>query len=97
MRVSAEAACEILHNPLPRKRHMGLPAPDATSLETSCCGRCGRPRFSWPSRFGCLFAIDTDAHAPGQLDWLDGGCARAELFGTGQDRVINTRGTPGLG
>jgi putative hydrolase len=40
---------------------------------------------------GCEFAIDTDAHAPGQLDWLDGGCARAELFGIGQDRVINTR------
>ena len=40
---------------------------------------------------GCLFAIDTDAHAPGQLDWLDGGCRRAEQFGIGQDRVINTR------
>ena len=24
---------------------------------------------------GCLFTIDTDAHAPGQLDWLDAGCA----------------------
>jgi putative hydrolase len=43
---------------------------------------------------GCVFAIDTDAHAPGQLDWLDGGCARAELFGIGPDRVINTRSTP---
>jgi putative hydrolase len=42
---------------------------------------------------GCMFAIDTDAHAPGQLDWLDGGCARAELFGIGPDRVINTRST----
>ena len=42
---------------------------------------------------GCLFAIDTDAHAPGQLDWLDGGCTRAELFGIGPDRVINARGT----
>jgi len=41
---------------------------------------------------GCVFAIDTDAHAPGQLDWLDGGCARAESFGIGPDRVINTRG-----
>ena len=29
---------------------------------------------------GCLFSIDTDAHAPGQLDWLDNGCrARREL------------------
>ena len=43
---------------------------------------------------GCLFAIDTDAHAPGQLDWLDGGCGRAEQFGIGPDRVINTRSIP---
>jgi putative hydrolase len=41
---------------------------------------------------GCVFAIDTDAHAPGQLDWLDGGCVRAEGFGIGPDRVINARG-----
>ncbi len=40
---------------------------------------------------GCIFAIDTDAHAPGQLDWLDSGCARAELAGIGADRVVNTR------
>lgn len=26
---------------------------------------------------GCLFAIDSDAHAPGQLDWLPYGCERA--------------------
>ena len=30
---------------------------------------------------GCLFTIDTDAHAPGQLDWLDDGCARAAACG----------------
>jgi putative hydrolase len=40
---------------------------------------------------GCLFAIDTDAHAPGQLDWLGSGCARAEKLGIGPDRVINAR------
>ena len=40
---------------------------------------------------GCLFAIDTDAHAPGQLDWLDSGCARAEQAGISPDRVLNTR------
>jgi putative hydrolase len=40
---------------------------------------------------GCLFAIDTDAHAPGQLDWLDSGCARAEAAGIEPGRVINTR------
>jgi putative hydrolase len=39
---------------------------------------------------GCVFAIDTDAHAPGQLDWLDSGCARAEAFGIGPGRVINS-------
>jgi putative hydrolase len=40
---------------------------------------------------GCVFAVDTDAHAPGQLDWLDSGCRRAEMFGIQPDRVINTR------
>jgi putative hydrolase len=40
---------------------------------------------------GCLFAIDSDAHAPGQLDWLGSGCARAERAGLGPGRVINTR------
>src|SRR6266487_2085779 len=40
---------------------------------------------------GCLVAIDTDAHAPGQLDWLASGCVRAEQLGLAADRVINTR------
>jgi putative hydrolase len=40
---------------------------------------------------GCLFAIDTDAHAPGQLDWLGNGTVRAEAFGIPAERVINTR------
>jgi len=40
---------------------------------------------------GCLFAIDTDAHAPGQLDWLDNGCERAERAGITPGRVLNTR------
>ncbi|WP_338887137.1 PHP domain-containing protein [Rhodococcus sovatensis] len=39
---------------------------------------------------GCLFAIDTDAHAPGQLDWQGYGCLRAEDRGVPADRVINT-------
>ena len=41
---------------------------------------------------GCLFAIDTDAHAPGQLDWLGNGTGRAEKADLGPDRVINARG-----
>ena len=43
------------------------------------------------SELGCLFAIDSDAHAPGQLDWLVYGCARAVQCGIDADRVINTR------
>ena len=39
---------------------------------------------------GCLFSIDTDAHAPGQLDWLRFGCERAALCGVPVDRVVNT-------
>ncbi len=39
---------------------------------------------------GCLFAIDTDAHAPGQLDWQQIGAARAEDAGVTADRVVNT-------
>ena len=39
---------------------------------------------------GCLFAIDSDAHAPGQLDFLDHGCARAVTLGVPADRVVNT-------
>jgi putative hydrolase len=40
---------------------------------------------------GCLVAIDTDAHAPGQLDWLHNGCERAALCGVEPERVVNTR------
>jgi putative hydrolase len=40
---------------------------------------------------GCMFSIDTDAHAPGQLEWQPYGCERAEECGVTPDRVINTR------
>lgn len=39
---------------------------------------------------GTYFAVDTDAHAPGQLEWQILGCARAEECGVPEDRVINT-------
>ena len=45
---------------------------------------------------GCLFAIDTDAHAPGQLDWQAFGCARAEESGVRPDSIVNTRDLDGL-
>jgi putative hydrolase len=40
---------------------------------------------------GCVFAIDTDAHAPGQLDWQGSGCVRAEELGVPAERVLNAR------
>jgi len=39
---------------------------------------------------GCLFSIDTDAHAPGQLDWVSSGCVRAAEHGIDPERVITT-------
>lgn len=64
-----------------------------TAVEINC-----RPdRFDPPRRLlrqalaaGCLFAIDSDAHAPGQLDWQIYGCARAEECGVPADRIITT-------
>ncbi len=39
---------------------------------------------------GCLFSIDSDAHAPGQLDWLVDGCDRLAAHGVDPDRVVTT-------
>jgi putative hydrolase len=39
---------------------------------------------------GCLFSIDSDAHAPGQLDFQAYGCTRAEELGLDADRIVNT-------
>jgi putative hydrolase len=39
---------------------------------------------------GCLFSLDTDAHAPGQLDWQPYGAARAEVAGVDPARIVTT-------
>lgn len=39
---------------------------------------------------GCLFSVDTDAHAPGQLDWQAFGCERAAACGVPVDRIVNS-------
>lgn len=39
---------------------------------------------------GCLFSIDTDAHAPGQLDFQAYGCERAQRLAVPAERVVNT-------
>jgi putative hydrolase len=39
---------------------------------------------------GCLFSIDSDAHAPGQLDFLAYGAERAERLGVPTERIVNS-------
>ncbi|MGA8988157.1 PHP domain-containing protein [Aeromicrobium sp.] len=38
----------------------------------------------------CTFAINTDAHAPGQLDFLDYGAERADANGVPASRIVTT-------
>ena len=70
-----------------------------TAVEINC-----RPERLDPPRrllrlaieWGCRFSIDTDAHAPGQLEWQPYGCARAEECGVDPTRVVNTMGADDL-
>ncbi|TMF83725.1 MAG: PHP domain-containing protein, partial [Chloroflexi bacterium] len=39
---------------------------------------------------GCLFSIDTDAHAPGQLEWQWYGCEQAADAAVPVESVVNT-------
>lgn len=39
---------------------------------------------------GAYFSIDTDAHAPGQLEWQPYGAARAQECAVPVDRIVNT-------
>ena len=45
---------------------------------------------------GCLFAIDSDAHAPGQLGFKALGAHRAEAMEIDQDRIVTTWPLPRL-
>ena len=38
----------------------------------------------------CLVAINTDAHAPGQLEWQAYGCDKAVACGVDPDNIVNT-------
>jgi putative hydrolase len=70
-----------------------------TALEINC-----RPERQDPPEdlldlaieWGLDFSIDTDAHAPGQLEWQPYGCAKAARAGIGADRVVNTRSADDL-
>ncbi len=39
---------------------------------------------------GCHLSIDTDAHAPGQLEWQPFGCERAAACGVAVETVVNS-------
>ncbi|WP_375384528.1 PHP domain-containing protein [uncultured Microbacterium sp.] len=39
---------------------------------------------------GCLFSVDSDAHAPGQLSLIDYGAERAERAGVPAQRIVTT-------
>jgi len=64
-----------------------------TAVEVNC-----RPeRLDPPRRLlklaveaGCRFSVDTDAHAPGQLEWQPYGADRAAACGVPVERIVNT-------
>ena len=41
-------------------------------------------------QWDCRLSIDTDAHAPGQLEWQPYGCDKAARFDVEADRIVNT-------
>jgi putative hydrolase len=45
---------------------------------------------------GCRFSIDTDAHAPGQLEWQPFGCERAFECEVPIESIVNTMDVDGL-
>jgi putative hydrolase len=49
-----------------------------------------RRLLSLADQMGCIFSIDTDAHAPGQLEWQVNGCERADEIDLDPARVINS-------
>ncbi len=48
------------------------------------------PLLSLALELGCVTVVDTDAHAPGQLEWQRHGCEQAARVGVPVDRVMNT-------
>ncbi|MET8545279.1 PHP domain-containing protein [Kitasatospora sp. NPDC004799] len=68
-------------------------AASGTAVEVNC-----RPERRDPpddllrlaAEAGCLFAVDTDAHAPDQLHWFTSGYARAARLGLGPERLVTT-------
>jgi putative hydrolase len=49
------------------------------------------PLLSLACSLGCVVVVDTDAHAPGQLEWQRNGCEQAARVGIPVDRIMNAR------
>ncbi|MBV6507800.1 MAG: phosphatase YcdX [Acidimicrobiales bacterium] len=47
-------------------------------------------------RWGCKLVINTDAHAPGQLEWLSSGCDKAAGCAVPLESVVNSWGAEDL-
>ncbi|HWH34113.1 MAG TPA: PHP domain-containing protein [Acidimicrobiales bacterium] len=64
-----------------------------TAVEVNCRPeRLDPPRrlLALAAESGCRFSIDTDAHAPGQLEWQPYGTDRLAAAGVSAERVVNT-------
>ena len=44
----------------------------------------------------CVVSIDTDAHAPGQMEWQISGCDKAVKHGIADDAIVNTKSADDL-
>jgi putative hydrolase len=87
-----------------RRKGRGESAFDAEVVFAACARfdvavevNCRPERLDPPRRlldlaaeWGCRFSIDTDAHAPGQLEWQVFGCDRVAAAGIEPDRIVNT-------
>ena len=75
-------------------RSCSPPAPSSTPPSRSTAGPSARTRPTSCSTlaldWGCASPIDTDAHAPGQLEWQAYGCDKAARHGIEPDRIVNT-------
>lgn len=63
-----------------------------TAVEVNCRPeRLDPPRrlLALAAEAGCRFSVDTDAHAPGQLEWQPYGADRLAEAGVGAERVVN--------
>lgn len=64
-----------------------------TALEINCRPERVDPPddlLALAMEWGVRFSIDSDAHAPGQMEWLAYGCDRAARAGIDPGRVVNT-------